>query len=317
MTTHPGLPTERHARSDVLDAVSDTLTALDRLQRAERNGNPGHAPLSDRLHADLMGWIDAHLDDLWPVEAWRLCATALPTSVLEQTILHPDGGTATRLYEKAKPCLERFVGVGIHPEAHVPEVIQHLSSEAIARMIEDGMRLVGNATAVEAARLWLTKGEAIGKPAWRKHFPRKNPALAYWERYGFALPPTLHPDGADTIVDALMNCMHQAKFNAYNAWRSQSNGDSRLGLALLLLHDGDPFEGSRRVENWFPEAWHEWVHTWTAPTDHLTGHQRLQRRYWADHAPQARDVLLWDRLPDTPSDAMVERSAHAARTPNV
>ena len=57
-----------------------------------------------------------------------------------------------------------------------------------------------------ALNLWLGKDPVFGKDAWRKKFPRKNPAVAFWEKEGLVLPrQTLSSEGLEIFIHAIEN----------------------------------------------------------------------------------------------------------------
>lgn len=296
------LPTQRVARHNLFEAVARAAEAWRGVAEREAQAHAGHTPLADGLHASLMAWAEAHMEAFTPDEAWELCATILPRATLERAILNRDDSTAARLYAKALPQIRLFGRKRFEPSCHVPDVLRDLSSAAILRMINDGLVLVQSLKPVEAAELYLTKGKAVAGRAWRALYPRKNPALTYWETRSLSLPHTLHPDGAEAIVDGLMNDMFDAKTQSLLAWRRQRAGDPRLLVAMILIHEMDMFGDDRPLTNWLPESWQAWGALWRYGKDDLTAHEKLQERSWTSMLIDPAWVLQLPGLPDTPED---------------
>jgi hypothetical protein len=78
----------------------------------------------------------------------------------------------------------------------LPKSMFHLDDAELDQLIDLGFTYDLLLSAEDAATLWLTRGAKYGKSAFRRHFPRKSPAVVYWSSKRTLFPDQgLHHDG--------------------------------------------------------------------------------------------------------------------------
>lgn len=277
-----------------------------------RNLVSAHGLLADtapELAAQVRATLDARVLAACP----RLSAAQassllfdLPLPLLEETLCLPSDTALGVLAATAAPAWPDLTTM--------PRGVPALSQGALERLIADGFpydRLIKD----KAAEMWLARGAAFGKRAFRAAHPRKNPVLAYWAAEGFRLPPAgLCPEGVTLVADTMHDFRRRDDTLGLRKASNAKQADIRVVFAFLRSGGEIPFLIKSRM-NWphlvGPRVRDSLVHLFQ-PRE--SGHAEMTRLDLVARTPTVEAALtmpkkdLWDHL-----SALTEPKTRASR----
>ena len=161
----------------------------------------------------------------------------LPVPEIEAA-LTGHGSTATeKLVECAIPMLASMDSTSFRTigQGRLPGMVKTMKPDSIRALIDLGFRHESLLTAGLAAEIWLSHGAEFGKRAFRKTYPRKNPAIFFWEDHLFTLPDAgVCPEGAELVRQAIDLIAGGKYLDSVNNAIRKHRIDPRILLALLL-----------------------------------------------------------------------------------
>jgi|GEM_PF-6656064 len=199
-----------------------TLSTGGAVLEAARNG----------IDASMHAWIDAQTDPGKMSEALALLAG----EDLEQALDPSEAGNTSHPLSR----LASLVEPGAAPVPVRSALIRFAPTPVMSRLFELGFTIETNS--ITAAEIWLLHGDAIGKDIFRTHFPRKSPAVIYWEHKGLVLPSGRLCDDGVRLVAKEIRRMKRLPPRIESAHRKTVRTDWPIALSFI------------RINGWHPEG---------------------------------------------------------------
>lgn len=161
------------------------MKTLEHLIQAHRFLGLAQSPSQTQVWEEIRSLLSNHIEK--PAKT----LLSLPAHYIE--LLMQDSSQKVQVFIKNALCDMSNV-------SRLADPVFQIKSETLSTFKKAGLEYDRHVTSDLALRLWLEKDPVFGKDAWRKKFPRKNPAVAYWEKEGLSLPKKgLSPEGLDIL----------------------------------------------------------------------------------------------------------------------